>query len=41
MAEALYAVEGDFTNKGEQYRQALRCTFKAGREHRPHAANRP
>ena len=40
MAEALYAVEGDFTNEGEQYSQALRCTFKAGREHRPHATNK-
>ena len=39
-AEALYAVEGDFTNEGEQYSQALRCTFKAGREHGPHATNK-
>lgn len=36
-AEALYVVEGDFTNEGKQYQAGTSLHFKAGREHGPHA----
>jgi quercetin dioxygenase-like cupin family protein len=35
-AEALYVVEGDFTNEGKQYQAGTSLHFKAGREHGPH-----
>jgi quercetin dioxygenase-like cupin family protein len=37
MAEALYVVEGDFTNEGKQYQAGTSLHFKAGKEHGPHA----
>ena len=36
MAEALYVVEGDFTNEGKQYQTGTSLHFKAGTEHGPH-----
>jgi hypothetical protein len=37
MAEALYIVEGDFTNEGKQYQAGTSLHFKAGNVHRtPH-----
>ena len=36
MAEALYVVEGDFTNEGKQYQTGTSLDFKAGTEHGPH-----
>ena len=36
MAEALYVVEGDFTNEGKQYQAGTSLHFKAGKEHGPH-----
>src|SRR5262245_23778659 len=36
MAEALYVVEGDFTNEGKQYRAGTSLHFKAGNVHGPH-----
>jgi quercetin dioxygenase-like cupin family protein len=36
MAEALYVVEGDFTNEGKQYQPGTSLHFKAGKEHGPH-----
>ena len=36
MAEALYVVEGDFTNEGKQYQAGTSLHFKAGRKHGPH-----
>lgn len=35
-AEALYVVEGDFTNEGKKYQAGTSLHFKAGREHGPH-----
>ena len=35
-AEALYVVEGDFTNEGKQYQAGTSLHFKAGRKHGPH-----
>src|SRR5262244_1126609 len=35
MAEALYVVEGDFTNEGKQYPAGTSLHFKAGKEHGP------
>jgi len=37
MAEALYVVEGDFTNEGKQYQADTSLHFKAGKAHGPHA----
>jgi mannose-6-phosphate isomerase-like protein (cupin superfamily) len=37
MAEALYVVEGDFTNEGKQYRPGTSLHFKAGHAHGPHS----
>jgi quercetin dioxygenase-like cupin family protein len=37
MAEALYVVEGDFTNEGKQYQAGTSLHFKAGNAHGPHA----
>jgi uncharacterized cupin superfamily protein len=37
MAEALYVVEGDFTNEGKQYQAGTSLHFKAGKEHGPHS----
>ena len=37
MAEALYVVEGDFTNEGKQYQAGTSLHFKAGNLHGPHA----
>jgi quercetin dioxygenase-like cupin family protein len=37
MAEALYVVEGDFTNEGKQYQAGTSLHFKAGKVHGPHA----
>jgi quercetin dioxygenase-like cupin family protein len=39
MAEALYVVEGDFTNEGKQYQAGTSLHFKAGNAHGPHATN--
>ena len=36
MAEALYVVEGDFTNEGKRYQAGTSLHFKAGKEHGPH-----
>jgi quercetin dioxygenase-like cupin family protein len=36
MAEALYVVEGDFTNEGKQYQLGTSLHFKAGKVHGPH-----
>jgi redox-sensitive bicupin YhaK (pirin superfamily) len=36
MAEALYVVEGDFTNEGKQYPAGTSLHFKAGKAHGPH-----
>jgi quercetin dioxygenase-like cupin family protein len=36
MAEALYIVEGDFTNEGKQYQAGHFAAFKAGKVHGPH-----
>jgi redox-sensitive bicupin YhaK (pirin superfamily) len=36
MAEALYVVEGDFTNEGKQYQAGTSLHFKAGNAHGPH-----
>jgi len=36
MAEALYVVEGDFTNEGKQYQSGTSLHFKAGKVHGPH-----
>jgi quercetin dioxygenase-like cupin family protein len=36
MAEALYVVEGDFTNEGKHYQAGTSLHFKAGKEHGPH-----
>ena len=35
MAEALYVVEGDFTNEGKQYQAGTSLHFKAGKAHGP------
>ena len=35
MAEALYVVEGDFTNEGKQYPAGASLHFKAGNAHGP------
>jgi quercetin dioxygenase-like cupin family protein len=37
MAEALYVMEGDFTNEGKQYQAGTSLHFKAGNLHGPHA----
>jgi quercetin dioxygenase-like cupin family protein len=37
MAEALYVVEGDFTNEGKQYQAGTSLHFKAGKAHGPHS----
>jgi len=37
MAEALYVVDGDFTNEGKQYPAGTSLHFKAGKAHGPHA----
>jgi quercetin dioxygenase-like cupin family protein len=37
MAEALYVVEGDFTNEGKQYQPGTSLHFKAGNIHGPHS----
>ena len=37
MAEALYVVDGDFTNEGKQYQAGTSLHFKAGKVHGPHA----
>jgi quercetin dioxygenase-like cupin family protein len=34
--EALYVIEGDFTNEGKQYQAGTSLHFKAGSEHGPH-----
>jgi quercetin dioxygenase-like cupin family protein len=36
VAEALYVVEGDFTNEGKQYQVGTSLHFKAGKVHGPH-----
>jgi quercetin dioxygenase-like cupin family protein len=36
MAEALYVMEGDFTNEGKQYPAGISLHFKAGKAHGPH-----
>jgi quercetin dioxygenase-like cupin family protein len=36
IAEALYVVEGDFTNEGKQYQAGTSLHFKAGKAHGPH-----
>ena len=36
MAEALYVVEGDFTNEGQAVPGRHFVAFKAGKEHGPH-----
>jgi quercetin dioxygenase-like cupin family protein len=36
MAEALYVVEGDFSNEGRQYQAGTSLHFKAGKPHGPH-----
>jgi redox-sensitive bicupin YhaK (pirin superfamily) len=36
MSEALYVVEGDFTNEGKQYEAGTSLHFKAGNVHGPH-----
>src|SRR6201988_5004836 len=37
MAEALYVVDGDFTNEGKQYRAGTSLHFKAGNADGPHS----
>jgi len=37
MAEALYVVEGDFSNEGKQYSAGTSLHFKAGNAHGPHS----
>ena len=37
MGEALYIVEGDFTNEGKQYQAGTSLHFKAGKAHGPHS----
>jgi quercetin dioxygenase-like cupin family protein len=37
MAEALYVVEGSFTNEGKQYEAGTSLHFKAGNVHGPHS----
>src|SRR5215468_12114116 len=37
MSEALYIVEGDFTNEGKQYEAGTSLHFKAGNVHGPQA----
>jgi quercetin dioxygenase-like cupin family protein len=37
MAEALYVVEGDFSNEGKQYQPGTSLHFKAGKPHGPQA----
>jgi quercetin dioxygenase-like cupin family protein len=37
MAEALYVVDGDFTNEGKQYQAGTSLHFKAGNVHGPHS----
>src|SRR5882757_1167461 len=37
VAEALYVVEGDFTNEGKQYQAGTSLHFKAGKAHGPHS----
>jgi len=37
MAEALYVVEGDFSNEGKQYQAGTSLHFKAGTPHGPQA----
>ena len=39
MAEALYVVQGDFTNEGKQYPAGTSLHFKAGKQHGPHLTN--
>jgi quercetin dioxygenase-like cupin family protein len=36
MAEALYVVEGDFTNEGKHYQASTSLHFMAGKAHGPH-----
>jgi quercetin dioxygenase-like cupin family protein len=38
MAEALYVVEGDFTNEGKQYQAGTSLHFKSGKAHGPHSS---
>ena len=40
MAEALYVVEGDFTNEGKQYPAGTSLHFKAGKAHGPHSTRK-
>jgi hypothetical protein len=40
MAEALYVVEGDFTNEGKQYPAGTSLHFKAGKAHGPHSTKK-
>jgi quercetin dioxygenase-like cupin family protein len=40
MAEALYVVEGDFTNEGKQYPAGTSLHFKAGNAHGPHTTQK-
>jgi quercetin dioxygenase-like cupin family protein len=40
MAEALYVVEGDFTNEGRQYQAGTSLHFKAGNIHGPHTTRK-
>ena len=37
MAEALYVVEGDFSNEGKEYQAGTSLHFKAGKPHGPHS----
>ena len=40
MAEALYVVEGDFTNEGKEYQAGTSLHFKAGKAHGPHSTKK-
>ena len=40
MAEALYVMEGDFTNEGKEYLPGTSLHVKAGKQHGPHSTKK-
>jgi quercetin dioxygenase-like cupin family protein len=40
ITEALYVMEGDFTNEGKQYPAGTSLHFKAGKAHGPHTTTK-
>jgi mannose-6-phosphate isomerase-like protein (cupin superfamily) len=40
MAEALYAMEGDFINEGKEYLPGTSLHVKTGKQHGPHSTKR-